>query len=135
MKSKKLNGNLFSQMASSGWWIDNFVIENGKVESQSQPNRMSWLHFRLWYVKGFLISFLRILNYAFCLSAHKTIVFSACACDLFCVYVCVFNDKPTMEKKSFKKEKKKRTEIHMRLILRRKKEFNISWLFCCSNWK
>lgn len=59
------NIHLFGQMTSSRWWIYDFIVKYGKVEGQSQPNWMSWLHFRFGNLKGFLISILWILNDGF----------------------------------------------------------------------
>lgn len=126
-------------MTSSGRWIDNFIIENGKVECQSQPNRMSWLHFRLWYVKGFLISFLRILNHTFFgflfrflndvfLFLFRTtfdehvqlsVRFRKCTCVFECLFVRSNNIN------NEKKERKRKEEEHigMSKILEKKKVF------------
>lgn len=143
-------------MASSGRWIDNFIIENGKVECQSQPNRMSWLHFRLWYVKGFLISFLRILNHTFFgflfrflndvfLFLFRTtfdehvqlsVRFRKCTCVFECLFVRSNNIN------NEKKERKRKEEEHigMSKILEKKKVF-FFWLSylktkrkCCLFW-
>lgn len=111
----KLDDNLFSQMAGSGWWIDNFVIENGKVECQSQPNRMSWLHFRFGYIKCFLISFLRILNYTF-----RFVQFNL---EFGILIVCNRNARHTMERWACT-----RTRLFTNVI----SKLFFFWFFACS---
>lgn len=49
-------------MASSGWGVYNFVIENGEVESEPEPDGMRRLHFGLGYVKRFLVCLLGVFH-------------------------------------------------------------------------
>ena len=57
---------LLCQMACPIWRIENLIIEDGKVECQTQSDRMRSGHFRLGYVKCLLVCLLRVF-YCSCL--------------------------------------------------------------------
>ena len=57
---------LLCQMACPIWRIENLIIEDGKVECQTQSDRMRGGHFRLGYVKCLLVCLLRVF-YCSCL--------------------------------------------------------------------
>lgn len=54
--------NLFSQLASLVWRIQNLIIEDWEVKCKTQADWMCWLHFTLANVKCILVSGLRIVN-------------------------------------------------------------------------
>lgn len=54
--------NLFSQLASLVWRIQNLIIEDWEVKCKTQADWMCWLHFTLANVKCILVSGLGIVN-------------------------------------------------------------------------
>ena len=75
---------LLCQMACPIWRIENLIIEDGKVECQTQSDRMRSGHFRLGYVKCLLVCLLRVFY---------------CSC----LWFAVANKRDEMEKKEKKK--------------------------------
>ena len=57
--------NLLGQMTSPIGRIQDLVVENGKVEGQTQPDRVCWLHLGAGHFKRFLVRSLRVVHYAF----------------------------------------------------------------------
>ena len=55
----------FCQLASLFGRIENFIVEDRKIERESQPNWVGRLHFGLADVVSVLVSFLRIIDH-FC---------------------------------------------------------------------
>ena len=53
----------FCQLASLFGRIENFIVEDRKIERESQPNWMGRLHFGLADVVSVLVSFLRIIDH------------------------------------------------------------------------
>ena len=72
---------LLCQMACPIWRIENLIIEDGKVECQTQSDRMRGGHFRLGYIKCLLVCLLRVFY---------------CSCFL---WFAVANKRDEMEKK------------------------------------
>ena len=58
-----LNTYRFCQLASLFGRIENFIVEDRKIERESQPNWMGRLHFGLADVVSVLVSFLRIIDH------------------------------------------------------------------------
>lgn len=54
--------NLFSQLASFVWRVQNLIVEDWEVEGQTQTDGMCWLHFTLANVKCILVSGLRVID-------------------------------------------------------------------------
>ncbi len=57
--------NLLSQMTSPIGWIQDLIVEHGKVEGQTQPDGVGWLHLGAGHFKRFLVWSLRVVHYAF----------------------------------------------------------------------
>lgn len=53
---------LFCQMASTVGCVENFIIENGKVQSKAQTNGVCWLHLILGNVKCIVVRTLRFFD-------------------------------------------------------------------------
>ena len=53
---------LLGELTGLVWTVQDLVVKHGEVESQTQSDRMSWLHFGLADLKSVLVSFLRVIN-------------------------------------------------------------------------
>ena len=62
MRCKACRSYLFSQVASTVGCIENFIIENGKVQSKAQTNGVCWLHLILGNVKCIVVRTLRFFD-------------------------------------------------------------------------
>ena len=62
--------NLLRQVAGPRGRVDDFVIEDGKVEGEAEPYRMGRLHLRLGDVERLLVRLLRVLHD--CCNANDT---------------------------------------------------------------
>jgi len=65
--------NLFSQLASFVWWVQNLIVEDWEVKGQTQTDGMCWLHFTLANVKCILVSGLRVID-------------NGCVCKNICLF-------------------------------------------------
>lgn len=54
--------HLLGQRARLLWRVEDFIIEDGEVEGQAQPDGVCWLHVLLADVKGILVGLLRVLH-------------------------------------------------------------------------
>lgn len=57
--------NLLGQMTSPIRRVQDLVVEHGKVEGQTQPDRVGGLHLGTRHFKRFLVRSLRVVHYAF----------------------------------------------------------------------
>lgn len=56
---------LLGQSAGLLGRVEDFVVEDGEVEGQAQPDRVRWLHVLLADVEGLLVGLLRVLHRVF----------------------------------------------------------------------
>lgn len=57
--------HLLGQRAGLLGRVEDFVVEDGEVEGQAQPDGVCWLHVLLADVEGVLVSLLRVLHRIF----------------------------------------------------------------------
>ena len=57
--------HLLGQRAGLLGRVEDFVVEDGEVEGQAQPDGVCWLHVLLADVEGVLVSLLRVLHRVF----------------------------------------------------------------------
>ena len=63
--------SLLGQVASSFRRVEDFVVEHGEVQSETQTNRVSRWHLRFGNVESFGVSFLRVLDDSFIIIEGK----------------------------------------------------------------
>lgn len=57
--------HLLGQRAGLLGRVEDFVVEDGEVEGQAQPDGVCWLHVLLADVEGVLVGLLRVLHRVF----------------------------------------------------------------------
>lgn len=83
--NRELRTHLLGQRAGLLGRVEDFVVEDGEVEGQAQPDGVCWLHVLLADVEGVLVGLLRVLHrvftaetqqsltaYCYCVNVHHT---------------------------------------------------------------
>lgn len=63
--SRELRTHLLGQRAGLLGRVEDFIVEDGEVEGQAQPDGVCWLHVLLADVEGVLVGLLRVLHRVF----------------------------------------------------------------------
>ena len=70
----KSDNYLFGKLARLVRSIQDFIVEDGEVKGQTKTDRMSWLHFVLSNVEGFLVRMLGLVDNGYNINGHKWIL-------------------------------------------------------------
>lgn len=70
--NRELRTHLLGQRAGLLGRVEDFIIEDGEVEGQAQPDGVRWLHVLLADVEGVLVGLLRVLHRVFTAETHNS---------------------------------------------------------------